>query len=124
MEQYNNLSNEEIDEKPNEQHTTNGKSEGDNSIDGIDSEIVYGVDYKNKVFTRNMAIKLDLVITKVKPGENWTKVTSKPNLIKFPMTHHEDDAVSLMRKRVVDIVGCCSVVAATTPLQFFSHFLI
>ena len=44
-------------------------------------------------------------ITKCKEGENWTKVSFKPDLAKFNMTHLEDDVVALMKKRVVDLAG-------------------
>jgi len=36
---------------------------------------------------------------------NWTRITFKPDLAKFHMTHLDDDVVALMRKRVVDMVG-------------------
>lgn len=44
-------------------------------------------------------------ITKCKDGENWTKVTFKPDLAKFNMTMLEDDVVVLMKRRVVDLAG-------------------
>ena len=56
-----------------------------------------------KVFTENMGKKSEPVITACKQGENWTRVTFKPDLAKFSMTHLED-VVSLMR-RVVDMAG-------------------
>ncbi|XP_077227115.1 DNA topoisomerase 2-like [Tasmannia lanceolata] len=59
-----------------------------------------------QVFTNNMGNKSEPSITKCKEGENWTKVTFKPDLAKFNMTHLEDDVVALMKKRVVDIAGC------------------
>eukprot|EP01018_Ginkgo_biloba_P032588 Gb_11673 [translate_table: standard] len=59
-----------------------------------------------QVFKNNMGNKSDPVITKCKEGENWTKVTFKPDLAKFNMTHLEDDVVALMKKRVVDLAGC------------------
>ncbi|KAI3983053.1 hypothetical protein MKX01_035334 [Papaver californicum] len=37
---------------------------------------------------------------------NWTKVTFKPDLAKFNMTHLESDVVALMKKRVIDVAGC------------------
>ncbi|KAL5207162.1 hypothetical protein ABZP36_031597 [Zizania latifolia] len=58
-----------------------------------------------QVFSENMGKKSDPQITKCKQGENWTKVTFKPDLAKFNMTHLEDDVVALMRKRVVDMAG-------------------
>ena len=53
-----------------------------------------------------MGRKSDPVITKCKENDNWTKVTFKPDLAKFNMTHLEDDAVALMKKRVIDLAGC------------------
>ncbi|KAF6144124.1 hypothetical protein GIB67_004797 [Kingdonia uniflora] len=53
-----------------------------------------------------MRKKSEPTITKCKNSGNWTKVTFKPYLAKFSMTHLEDDVVALMKKRVVDIVGC------------------
>lgn len=52
-----------------------------------------------------MGKKSEPFITKCKEGENWTKVTFKPDLAKFNMTHLEDDVVALMKKRVVDLAG-------------------
>ncbi|MED6127924.1 DNA topoisomerase 2, partial [Stylosanthes scabra] len=57
-----------------------------------------------QVFTNNMGKKSDPVITKCKQGENWTKVTFKPDLQKFKMMDLEEDVVALMKKRVVDMV--------------------
>ncbi|GAB2289044.1 hypothetical protein Dimus_023346 [Dionaea muscipula] len=59
-----------------------------------------------QVFSDNMGKKSEPVITKCKEGENWTKVTFKPDLAKFNMTDLEDDVVALMKKRVVDLAGC------------------
>ncbi|AQK54476.1 DNA topoisomerase 2, partial [Zea mays] len=52
-----------------------------------------------------MGKKSEPQITKCKQGENWTRVTFKPDLAKFNMIHLEDDVVALMRKRVVDMAG-------------------
>ncbi|KAL6515775.1 DNA topoisomerase 2 [Orobanche hederae] len=59
-----------------------------------------------QVFTNNMGNKSEPVIKKCKASENWTKVTYKPDLAKFNMTHLEDDVVALMKKRVYDMAGC------------------
>ncbi|KAG0472850.1 hypothetical protein HPP92_014707 [Vanilla planifolia] len=58
-----------------------------------------------EVFTGNMGKKTEPSITKGKDGENWTKVTFKPDLAKFNMAHLEEDVVALMKKRVVDLAG-------------------
>lgn len=59
-----------------------------------------------KVFTNNMGKKSEPAITKCRAGENWTKVSFKPDLAKFNMTHLEADVVALMKKRVIDLAGC------------------
>ncbi|GAV86071.1 DNA_gyraseB domain-containing protein/DNA_topoisoIV domain-containing protein/Toprim domain-containing protein/HATPase_c domain-containing protein [Cephalotus follicularis] len=59
-----------------------------------------------QIFSNNMGNKSEPKITKCKEGENWTKVTFKPDLEKFNMSHLEDDVVALMRKRVFDMAGC------------------
>lgn len=59
-----------------------------------------------KVFNDNMGKKSEPIITKCKAGDNWTRVTFKPDLEKFNMTHLEDDVVALMKKRVLDLAGC------------------
>ncbi|KAK9283698.1 hypothetical protein L1049_011948 [Liquidambar formosana] len=59
-----------------------------------------------QVFSNNMGKKSEPTITKCKEGDNWTKVSFKPDLAKFNMTHLEDDVVALMKKRVIDIAGC------------------
>ncbi|KAH9611986.1 hypothetical protein KSS87_007148 [Heliosperma pusillum] len=61
-----------------------------------------------QVFTNNMSNKGNPVTTKCKASDNWTKVSFKPDLAKFNMTHLEDDVVALMKKRVVDLAGCLS----------------
>lgn len=53
-----------------------------------------------------MGNKSEPCIKKCKEGENWTKVSFKPDLAKFNMATLEDDVVALMKKRVVDMAGC------------------
>lgn len=53
-----------------------------------------------------MGVKGAPDIKACKAGENWTKVSFKPDLAKFNMTHLEDDVVALMKKRVIDMAGC------------------
>ncbi|KAK8484332.1 hypothetical protein V6N11_047370 [Hibiscus sabdariffa] len=59
-----------------------------------------------QVFRNNMRTKTEPVITRCNEGENWTKVTFKPDLAKFKMTRLEDDVVALMKKRAFDLAGC------------------
>ncbi|XVE99509.1 hypothetical protein REPUB_Repub03eG0205100 [Reevesia pubescens] len=47
-----------------------------------------------------MGKKSEPVITKCKENENWTKVTFKPDLAKFNITHLEDELVVLARLKV------------------------
>ncbi|KAG9150672.1 hypothetical protein Leryth_008141 [Lithospermum erythrorhizon] len=61
-----------------------------------------------QVFSENMGKKSEPIIETCKATENWTKVTFKPDLSKFSMTHLENDVVALMQKRVVDMAGCLS----------------
>ncbi|XP_030539127.1 DNA topoisomerase 2 isoform X2 [Rhodamnia argentea] len=64
-----------------------------------------GLKYK-QVFSKNMGAKSAPDIKACKAGENWTKVSFKPDLAKFNMTQLEDDVVALMKKRVIDLAGC------------------
>ena len=50
-----------------------------------------------------MGMKSEPVISKCKES---VKVSFKPDLAKFNMTHVEDDVVALMKKRVFDLAGC------------------
>ncbi|GMJ08289.1 topoisomerase II [Hibiscus trionum] len=55
--------------------------------------------YKH-IFRNNMGLgtKTEPVITRWKEGENWTKLTFKPDLAKFKISHF-----ALMKKRVFDL---------------------
>ncbi|CAL4935071.1 unnamed protein product [Urochloa decumbens] len=53
----------------------------------------------------NMGKKSEPQITVCLQGGNWTRITFKPDLAKFNMTRIDDDAIALMRKRVVDMVA-------------------
>nr|CAB3496077.1 unnamed protein product [Digitaria exilis] len=57
-----------------------------------------------QVFTENMGKKSEPEIADCLLGVNWTKITFKPDLAKFHMTHIDDDAIALMRRRVADMV--------------------
>ena len=43
--------------------------------------------------------------------QDFTKVTFKPDLAKFKMTHLDRDTVALMTRRAYDIAGCIKGVA-------------
>ncbi|KAJ7982233.1 DNA topoisomerase 2 [Quillaja saponaria] len=59
-----------------------------------------------QVFSNNMGKKSEPAIKPCKKGENWTKVSFKPDLAKFKMSYLEEDVVALMKKRVMDMAGC------------------
>ncbi|XP_052140365.1 DNA topoisomerase 2-like [Oryza glaberrima] len=58
-----------------------------------------------QVFSENMGKKSVPHITDCNQGENWTTITFKPDLARFNMTYLEEDHVTLMWKRVVDMAG-------------------
>uniref|UniRef100_A0A0D3ELG1 DNA topoisomerase 2 n=1 Tax=Oryza barthii TaxID=65489 RepID=A0A0D3ELG1_9ORYZ len=58
-----------------------------------------------QVFSENMGKKSVPHITDCNQGENWTMITFKPDLARFNMTYLEEDHVTLMWKRVVDMAG-------------------
>ncbi|CAM0948789.1 unnamed protein product [Alopecurus aequalis] len=58
-----------------------------------------------QVFSENMGRKSVPEIKKCKRSENWTRVTFRPDLAKFNMTHLDYDIVALMRKRVIDMAA-------------------
>ncbi|CAN6253652.1 unnamed protein product [Urochloa humidicola] len=82
-----------------------------------------------QVFSENMGKKSEPQISKCRQGENWTKVTFKPDLAKFNMTHLEDDVVALMRKRVVDMAGTLGKTVTVemdgqkVPVKSFSEYV-
>jgi DNA topoisomerase-2 len=45
------------------------------------------------------------VITSNSKGEDWTKITFKPDLHKFGMTHMDEDFEALLKRRVYDMCG-------------------
>uniref|UniRef100_J3MBH4 DNA topoisomerase 2 n=1 Tax=Oryza brachyantha TaxID=4533 RepID=J3MBH4_ORYBR len=58
-----------------------------------------------QVFSENMGRRSEPEITDCKKGENWTRITFKPDLAKFNLTHFERDVIALMRKRVFDVAA-------------------
>ncbi|PWA34413.1 DNA topoisomerase 2 [Artemisia annua] len=57
------------------------------------------------VFTNNMTTAYT-ISEKCNSSEEWTMVSFKPDLAKYGMECLEDDTVSLMKTRVVDLAGC------------------
>ncbi|KAF7133130.1 hypothetical protein RHSIM_Rhsim09G0080900 [Rhododendron simsii] len=66
-----------------------------------------------QVFSNNMGKKSEPIITKCKGGENWTKVSFKPDFAKFNMTHLEDDVVAVMKKRVSFVNSIATIKGGT-----------
>ncbi|CAL5084941.1 unnamed protein product [Urochloa decumbens] len=58
-----------------------------------------------QIFSGNMGKKSEPRITVCLQGVNWTKIIFKPDLAKFHMTHLDEDAIALIRKRVVDVAS-------------------
>ena len=59
-----------------------------------------------QVFTDNMTKGHGKAkVKKNDKGENWTKITFKPDLAKFGMTELDDDIIALMTRRVYDMAG-------------------
>lgn len=42
----------------------------------------------------------------LKKNEQWTRISFRPDLSRFGLSHLEHDVVALMKKRVYDIAGC------------------
>lgn len=55
-----------------------------------------------QVFSKNMSVKGDPKITENKKGEEYTKITFKPDFKRFGMDGIDDDTEALMIKRVYD----------------------
>lgn len=58
-----------------------------------------------QVFSNNMGTKGKPKITDNKKGEDWTRITFKPDLVRFNMTEIDAATVSLLKKRVYDMAG-------------------
>ncbi|KAL6851557.1 hypothetical protein ACP4OV_020490 [Aristida adscensionis] len=71
-----------------------------------------------QVFSENMGKKSEPQITECLQGENWTRVTFKPDLDKFNMSRLEDDVVILMKKRVVEMAA---ILGITVQVEFNSR---
>ncbi len=63
-----------------------------------------GSKYK-QTWTDNMSVCGKAKITKNSRGEEWTKITFKPDLKRFGMDGIDEDTAGLLRKRVYDIAG-------------------
>ncbi|OLL26098.1 DNA topoisomerase 2 [Neolecta irregularis DAH-3] len=64
-----------------------------------------GKKYK-QIWTDNMTVKTKPKISENKKGEEYTKITFKPDLAKFDMEVMDDDIEGVIKRRVYDIAGC------------------
>lgn len=64
-----------------------------------------GKRYK-QTFRDNMSRKEEPKISPNPKNEEYTRITFKPDLAKFGMTHMDDDFEALIKKRVYDMAGC------------------
>ncbi|KAK0198122.1 DNA topoisomerase II [Armillaria mellea] len=58
-----------------------------------------------QTWTKNMSICGKPKITKNSKGEEWTKVSFRPDLARFGMDSIDEDTAALLRKRVYDMAG-------------------
>ncbi|KAK2461741.1 hypothetical protein APHAL10511_006204 [Amanita phalloides] len=58
-----------------------------------------------QTWTNNMSVCGKAKITKNAKGEEWTRVTFKPDLKRFGMDSIDEDTAGLLRKRVYDLAG-------------------
>lgn len=61
--------------------------------------------YFKQTFYNNMSRKDEPYLGANESGDDFTKVSFRPDLKKFNMTHLDDDIVALMTKRVYDLAG-------------------
>ena len=59
-----------------------------------------------QVFSQNMSKKGQPEIKAYAKGEDYTRITFRPDLGKFGMTDIDDDLNDLLVKRVYDMAGC------------------
>ena len=58
-----------------------------------------------QTFRNNMSVKEKPQIDYEYEGKDYTKITFKPDLVRFNMTEFDPDTVSLLQKRVYDMAG-------------------
>lgn len=79
-------------------------------------------------FSNNMGNKENPIITPYPKGEEFTKITFKPDLKKFNMTELDDDIVGLLTRRVYDMCATCDGVSVflndvKLPLKNFKDYI-
>eukprot|EP00736_Rhodelphis_marinus_P005637 Rmarinus@m.29818 len=80
-----------------------------------------------QVFRNNMQTKGEPAISAKEGKGDFTKITFKPDLSRFGMTHLDEDIVSLMKKRVYDVAGTCAGLKVkldgeTVPVRNFKAY--
>lgn len=80
-----------------------------------------------QTWTKNMSTKGDAKITDF-TGDDYTKVTFKPDFAKFGMTGLDDDFEALAKRRVYDLAGTCKGIAvrlnsARVPVRDFKKYM-
>ena len=62
------------------------------------------------IWTKNMTEKSEAIITNTDDGEEYTKITFKPDFRKFGMDRLEGDIIHLMKKRVIIYFISCNFI--------------
>lgn len=80
-----------------------------------------------QTWTTNMSVKAAAKITDYS-GEDYTKVTFKPDFAKFKMTSFDDDFEALAKRRVYDMAGTCKGVSVRlnnvrVPVRNFEQYM-
>ncbi|KAI8997263.1 DNA topoisomerase [Pilobolus umbonatus] len=80
-----------------------------------------------QTFKDNMTVKGKPRITENKKGEEYTRISFKPDLSKFGMTELDADFESLIKKRVYDLAGCVEGVSvflngSKIPVKGFKNY--
>ncbi|KAI7907288.1 DNA topoisomerase [Cokeromyces recurvatus] len=80
-----------------------------------------------QVFKDNMSVIGKPKITSNSKGEEFTRISFKPDLAKFGMTEMDEDFEALIKKRVYDLAGCVSGVnvylnGTKIPVKGFSKY--
>ncbi|CEI96090.1 Putative DNA topoisomerase 2 [Rhizopus microsporus] len=59
-----------------------------------------------QIFQKNMTVIKPPSITKNSRGEQYTRISFKPDLAKFSLSEMDEDFEALIKKRVYDLAGC------------------
>lgn len=81
-----------------------------------------------QTWTKNMSVKTDPKITDFSGGDDYTKVTFRPDFAKFGMTGLDQDFEALAKRRVYDLAGTCKGVSvrlngARVPVRSFKKYM-